>query len=226
MKPSTLFKITNVLDRMTSFLIQPIITTTNVIIMIAGFVILLVFHNIDIAELTQQTTTLPEAAAWILRILRSLGWVMMTNILCRFILMLHTQTKQTTSNYAYATVLDRAYEDRRDDGSIVITGMIHKTETEKHSTTIIYDEDGRVCAVKQSKFSGPNHKEAPHTYRDQVFFQEGHVIAIHTVDELGLFIAERVIQPLNTENTENTTVATDIPSTEHLSNEPSPLPQS
>ena len=223
MKPNTLFKITNVLDRTTSLFIQPIIMVTNIIIMLIGFVILLIFHNIDITELTQQTISMPEAAAWILRMLRSLGWVLIVNILCRLIIMLHTQTKQTASNYAYATVLDRAYEDRRDDGSIVITGMIHKTETEKHSTTIIYDEEGRVCAVKQSKFSGPNHKEAPHTYRDQVFFQEGHVIAIHTVDEQGLFIAERVIQPLNTENT---TVTTDIPSSEHLSNESSPLPQS
>ena len=223
MKPSTLFKITHVLNRATSLFIQPIIMVTNIIIMLIGFVILLIFHNIDITELTQQTISMPDAAAWILRMLRSLGWVLIVNILCRLIMMLHTQTKESANNYAYATVLDRAYEDRRDDGSIVITGMIHKTETEKHSTTIIYDEEGRVCAVQQSKFSGPNHKEAPHTYRDQVFFQEGHVIAIHTVDEQGLFIAERVIQPLNTENT---TVATDIPSTEHLSNEPSPLPQS
>ena len=204
MKPNTLFKITNVLDRTTSLFIQPIIMVTNIIIMLIGFVILLIFHNIDIMELTEQTISMPEAAAWILRMLRSLGWVLIVNILCRLIMMLHTQTKESANNYAYATVLDRAYEDRRDDGSIGITGMIHQTETEKYDTVLKYDSEGRVCAVQQSKFSGPNHKEAPHAYRDQVFFQEGHVIAIHTVDEQGIFIADRMINRLDVDPTVNT----------------------
>ena len=222
MKPSTLFKITHVLNRATAFFIQPIIMVTNIIMLIAGFVILLIFHNIDIAELAQQTTMLPEAAVWILRMLRSLGWVMMTNILCRLIVILHTLTKESANGYAYDTVWQRACEERHDDGSIAFTSMIHKTETEKYNTLIQYDSNGHVSMLEQSRFPNPERKELPHTYLDRVLFKDGYVHAIHTFDQHGNFIAERMIKRLDVDHTVNT----NLTDTERLSNEPATLPQS
>lgn len=74
--------------------INVIIIITDMLLFIAAFLILLIFHNSDYAELIQQTKD--PIVILFFSLLRQMGYIMIVNILCRFIFTLYYQGREAS----------------------------------------------------------------------------------------------------------------------------------